>query len=148
MKRTQRLLVLATLTVAAGCYHYVPAVSTASPQGTPVRVSLDTLSAFELSQITVNNIQRVEGEVVRVDASELILSASWLVAITENGYPGNGWTVHIPESNVTTFEQRKLSWWRTGVVVAGAVVGTWLGFDALGIGPSFGGGGSGTGNTQ
>jgi hypothetical protein len=148
MKKTQEALVLLALWAAAGCYHYVPAVATASPQGTPVRAHLDTPAAFELSQVTVNNIGQVEGEVVRVDAGDLVLSATWLQAITGNGYPGNGWTVRIPETNVTGFEQRRLSWWRTGIVIAGGVVGTWLGFEAVGLGPNFGGGGGGTGTTQ
>jgi hypothetical protein len=106
------------------------------------------MSAFELSQITVNNIDQVEGEVVRVDGSDIVLSATWLQAITGNGYAGNGWTVRIPEGNVAGFEEKKLSWWRSGVIVAGIVAATWLGFDALGIGPAGGGGGGGPGTTQ
>jgi len=128
----------------AGCYHYVPASASTSPQGTPVRARLDTLSAFELAQFTVNNIDEVQGEVVRVEAGDVILSATWLQAVTGNGFPGNGWTVRIPEANVTAFEQRRLSWWRTAIVVGGLAVGTYLGFDALGLTGSEGGGAGGT----
>ena len=142
-RKTHQIPVAALLWALAGCYHYVPTAATTLPQGTPLRAHLEELSAFELAQITVNNIDRVEGEVIRVDERELILSATWLQAITGNGYPGNGWTVTIPESNVVEVEERRLSWWRTGLVVAGAVAGTWLGFDALGLGPTAGGGGSG-----
>jgi hypothetical protein len=141
-------LLLAALWSLAGCYHYVPAVAATAPQGTPLRAHLNTLSNFELAQITVNNIDRVEGEMVRADAGELILSATWLQAITGNGYPGDGWTVRIPQSAVTAVEERRLSWWRTGIVIAGGVVATWLGFEALGLGPTFGGGQGGTGTTQ
>lgn len=141
---TRPLVVMASLWALAGCYHYVPTVATAAPQGTPVRAHLDEMAAFELSQMTVNNIDQVEGEMVRVDSGDLILSATWLQAVTGNGYPGNGWTVRIPEANVTAVEERRLSWWRTGLVVAGAAVGTWLGFDALGLGPTSGNGGGGT----
>lgn len=142
------MLVPAALWALAGCYHYVPTAATTAPQGTPLRAHLGEMAAFELPQMTVNNIDQVEGEMVRVDSGELILSASWLQAVTGNGYPGNGWTVRIPQSNVTAVEERRLSWWRTGIIVAGAVVGTWLGFDALGVGPTSGTGGGGTGNTQ
>ena len=147
-KNRMLALVLPTIWALAGCYHYVPTVATAAPQGTPVRAHLNSIAAFELAQVTINNVDRVEGEMVRVDAGDLILSATWLQAITGNGYPGNGWTVRIPENNVSAVEERRLSWWRTGIVIAGAVVGTWLGFEALGVGPTSGTGGGGTGNTQ
>jgi hypothetical protein len=142
------IVVCAALPSVAGCYHYVPASPEASPQGTPVRARLNRTAEFELAQVTVNNIDQVEGEVIRVDAGDLLLSATWLQAITGNGYAGNGWTVRIPEQNVAGFEQKRLSWWRTGIVAAGVAVGTWLGFDALGLGPSSGPGGGGTGTTQ
>ena len=45
-------------------------------------------------------------------------------------------------------EEKKLSWWRSGVVVAGILAGTWLGFEALGVGPAGGGGGGSPGQTQ
>jgi hypothetical protein len=102
------------------------------------------MSDFELAQITVNNIDQVEGEMVRLDSGALVLSATWLQAVTGNGYAGNGWTVRIPESNLAGFEEKRLSWWRTGAIIAGVAVGTWLGFDALGISPGSGGGGGGT----
>jgi len=145
MRRISRMvLALAVMPLGAACYHYVPADARVAPQGTPVRARLNTMSDFELSQITVNNIDQVEGEVVRLDGSELVLSATWLQAITGNGYAGNGWTVRIPEANVAGLEEKRLSWWRSGIVVAGVIAGTWIGFDVLGLGPSFGGGGGGT----
>ncbi|MGE0159703.1 MAG: hypothetical protein AB7T31_09860 [Gemmatimonadales bacterium] len=146
MRRAVRTLVLVTMMATTACYTYVPVSPAATPQGTQVRARLSRMSQFELAQITVNNIDEVEGEVVQLDGSELVLSATWLQAITGNGYAGNGWTVRIPEVDVAGFEQKKVSWWRTGVVVAGILAGTWLGFDALGIGPGGGGGGGSPGN--
>jgi hypothetical protein len=141
------LPLLLLLPIVGGCYHYVPVETVAHPQGTPMRANLGSMAAFELAQITVNNIDRVEGELVRVDAGDLILSATWLQAVTGNGYPGNGWTVRIPEANITGVEQKRFSWWRTGVVVGGFAIATWLGFEALGVGP-FGEGGGGSGGVQ
>jgi hypothetical protein len=148
MKRILRIIALLGLFAASACFHYVPAAPATSPQGTPVRARLNRMSEFELAQFTVNNIDQVEGEVVRLDGSDLVLSATWLQAITGNGYAGNGWTVRIPEANVAGFEEKKISLWRTGIVVTGILVGSWLGFEALGLGPAFGGGSSGPGNTQ
>ena len=137
-------LLLPTVFLLAGCYHYVPAASLGHPQGTPIRAHLDSLFSFELAAITVNNIDRVEGEMVRLDSGDMVLSATWLQAITGNGFDGNGWTVRIPETNVTSLELRQFSWWRTGVVLGGIVAGTWLGFNSLGFGP-FGSGSGGGG---
>ncbi|MDH3208224.1 MAG: hypothetical protein OEO79_16610 [Gemmatimonadota bacterium] len=144
-RRLLRITVLSALTMMVGCYHYVPAATLVHPQGTALRAYLDTLSAFELREVTVNNIDRVEGEFVLADAGGLILSATWLQAITGSGFAGRGWTVRIPEANVTAVELKRISWWRTGVVVGGLAVGTWLGFDALGVTGSRDGGGGGTG---
>ena len=52
----RRILVFAALAASAACYTYVPVAPATAPQGTPVRARLSTMSAFELSQITVNNI--------------------------------------------------------------------------------------------
>jgi hypothetical protein len=146
-KRFSWVLVVLALPVLGGCYHYVPTPTLEHPQGTPLRTHLGSLGAFELAQITVNNIERVEGEFVRRDAGDVILSATWLEAVTGAGYQGNGWTVRIPEADITGVELKRLSWWRTGVLIGGLAVGTWLGFEALGVGP-FGEGGGGPGGPQ
>lgn len=135
---------LALLPVLSGCFYYAAASPAALAQGTPVRARLSRMSNFELAQITVNNIDQVDGEMIRADASSLFLSATWLQAVTGNGYAGNGWTVRIPNANVAGFEEKRLSWWRSSALVAGIMTATWFGFDALGFGPSFGGGGDGT----
>jgi hypothetical protein len=128
------------------CYHYVPTATLAHPQGTPVRAHLGTLSAFEVAQFTVNNVNRVDGEVIRLDPGRgLFLSATWLETAMGGGFAGSGWTVEIPEADVTRLELKRFSWWRTSVVVAGLVAGTWLGFEAVGVGPF--GSGSGGGGT-
>jgi hypothetical protein len=57
----KRILVFAALAASTACYTYVPVSPAAAPQGTPVRARLSTMSQFELSQITVNNIDQVEG---------------------------------------------------------------------------------------
>jgi len=127
----------------AGCYHHVPATTLAQPQGTPVRVHLNTLSSFELPQFTVSNVITVDGEVIRSDPETLFLSASWLEAATGGGFDGNGWTVSIPTEDLERAELKRFSWWRTGAVVAAVAVGTWLGFEAVGVSPFRGNSGGG-----
>jgi hypothetical protein len=146
MKGLYCVLVCALLPALAGCYHYVPATPAALRQGTPVRARLNAMADFQLPQVTVNNIDQVEGELIRSDADELFLSATWLQAVTGNGYAGNGWTVTIPQSNMSGFEEKRFSVWRTGAVIGGLLAASWFGFDALGLTPGRGGGGGGPGN--
>lgn len=145
LMRFRMIVLLAFALVSAGCYHYVPAAATMEPQGAPLRARLNTMAAFELAAITVNNIDVVEGEMVRLDAGDLVLSATWLQAVTGNGFAGNGWTVRIPESNVISVERRKLSWWRSGIVIGALGALTYWGFDSLGFGSGGSGGGGGGG---
>jgi hypothetical protein len=145
MRQTIFPVIALALLGAAGCYHYVPATVTMERQGAPLRTRLNTMAAFELSAITVNNIDVVEGEMVRVDGGDLVLSATWLQAVTGNGFPGNGWTVRIPESNVASVERRSFSWWRSGIVIGAIGAMTYWGFESLGFGSGGSGGGGGGG---
>lgn len=148
MKKLPLMLLVPAVALLSACYHYVPAEGLGFPQGTQVRARLGTLASFELAQLTVNNVDRVDGEWVRAEDGELVLSATWLEAPTGIGFPGNGWTVRIPVRDVARLEVRRLSWWRTGAVLGGLAVGTWLGFEALGFGTSGSGGGGGGGPIQ
>jgi hypothetical protein len=142
------LTVLSFLLAATGCYHYTPATTPSPPQGTPLRVHLERPGSFELVGLTAHNIDRVDGEMVSRADGELVLSATWLYALTGNGFPGELWTVYVDASNIASLEERKLSWWRTGVIVLAGALGTYFGFDALyGTSASGGQGGGGT-NTR
>ncbi len=144
-----RWAVVPWLAWTVACYHYVPVTDVAAyPRGTPLRAQLDTLSSFELSQITVNNIDQVEGELVAQDPRQLVLSATWLQAVTGNGFDGRGWTVYLPSDNVTGLQRKRLSVWRSAVVVGGIVAATWVGWKAVGLGPNSSEGTGGGGKPQ
>jgi len=146
MNAMMRWALVPCLVWSAACYHYVPVEGVVVyPRGTPLRAQLDTLSSFELSAVTVHNVDQVEGELVARDPRQLVLSATWLQAATGNGFDGGGWTVYLPSGNVTGLQRKELSLWRSAVVVGGIVAGTWLGWNAIGLGPNSGeGGGSGS----
>lgn len=146
--KAMRWVLAPWVVLTVGCYHYVPVESAVYPRGTPLRAQLDTLSSFELSAITVNNIDQVEGEFVSQDPRQLVLSATWLQAVTGNGFDGQGWTVYLPTGNVTGLQRKRLSLWRSAVVVGGIVAGTWLGWNAVGFGPNSGTGGGPGSKTQ
>ena len=146
VKITQRLLLLLTLLLTTeGCFHFVPESDVAPTRGSSIRLYLERPASFQLTEITVNNVNRVEGEMVGRDAGDVILSATWLDTGTGIGFAGEGWTLGIPEPNVSAFELKRLSWWRTGAVLLGGALGTFFGFDALGAGTegSAGSGGAG-----
>ncbi len=140
------LYVMPLLLAAEGCFQYVPEGDVAPTRGSPIRVHLERPTSFELTQFTVNNVIRVDGEMVRREAGDVILSATWLDAVTGVGFAGEGWTLRIPETTVTALELKKISWWRTGATVLGGALVTILGFDLLGTGTEGSGGGGGSVN--
>ena len=141
------LLPLVTLLfVTQGCFHYVPEGEVAPSRGTPIRLHLERPASFELTQFTVNNVTAVNGEMVRREAGDVILSATWLDAAIGDGFAGEGWTLRVPETNVSALEVKQLSWWQTGVAVLGGALITFFGFDVLGTGSE--GSAGGRGNTR
>ena len=131
MRRTLTLVLALAVPSLAGCYTYVPAAGAPLSRGAPLRADLSRPMSFELPELTAHNIDRVEGELVRRDPDELVLSASWLDGVTGTGYPGRGWTLTIPGDALDDLRVKRLDRWRTGAVLVAAVAATWLGFDAL-----------------
>jgi hypothetical protein len=139
----RRLSLAAVALLLSGCYHYVPAGSSTVARGTPVRMELRRPMSFEIPAMTLHNIGRITGEMIRDDDGAIVVSALWLDAVTGEGYPGQKWTVDVPEANVSSFRVRRVSAWRTaGILVAGALA-TYLGFEALGGGSDGGQSGNG-----
>ena len=139
-----------SLILLGGCYKYVP-VGAGAPQlvrGDPIRAHLDGASV-DLEEVTVHNIRSVDAEVVESGGSELVVSALWLDSETPDvGYPGEGWTVQLPRASVVSVERRVFDLWRTAVVIGGAALATYFGWDSL-AGTSSGTGiGDGGGNTR
>ena len=144
MKVTRLALPLSALLFAtAGCFQYVPESNVVPTRGSPIRLHLERPSSFELTQFTVNNVIRVDGEMVRREAGDVILSATWLDAISGVGFDGEGSTLRVPETKIAGLELKRVSWLRTGVVVLGGALVTILGFDVLGTGSEGSGGGGG-----
>jgi len=141
------LLLMALLLGAGGCFSYVSESELTPTRGTPIRVHLERPASFELTRLTVNNVIIVSGELIRRDAGDVLLSATWLDTDVGSGFDGESWTLRIPDTNVSALEVKKFSWWRTGIAVLGTAAITFSGFDALGGGGG-GDGGGGTGGQQ
>jgi hypothetical protein len=144
VKSRRVLLSLSALLFATGgCFEYVPEGSVEPARGTTLRLHLENPTSFDLTQFTVNNIIIVNGELVRREAGDVIVSAKWLDAAIGDGFDGENWTLRIPETNVSAVEVKRLSWWRTGAAVLGIAAVTIFGFDAFGTGTEGSGGGGG-----
>jgi hypothetical protein len=124
--------------IGSGCFAYAP-LNGANPlpaQGSSVRAHLSEPGAFSLSDVTANNVIRVDGEVVQWDPDQLVLSAWWMRSRSGLEHKGVGETVLIPRSDIATLEHKQIAPGRTVAFVAAVV-----GFVLL-IGSQFGGGGA------
>src|SRR5436190_21498186 len=70
--------VAATAGLAAACFAYQPLQRPAPVPGTEVRATLATPISVSLGQITVQNVDRIEGLVYRTNADSLVISGSWV----------------------------------------------------------------------
>ena len=131
----------------AGCYMYVPVERTAwdVEQGVPVRALIERQSV-ELRTYTAHDIVSLEAEFVRLDNSDMVLSALWLDSAVEGvGFPGEGWTIRIPTGSMASLEERKFDKWRSLALVGASVFASWASWQTFGGGGGRGEGGGGGG---
>lgn len=141
---TRILPVLGAL-LLSGCFAYVPVRPDAPPpKGTPVRVRLATPADYRLTRYTANDVVEVEGEVIQAEQDRLLLSAFGMRSAADFEFFAEGETVAIPSDQLVSFERRKISLIRSGLlVVAVAALGSLvkLALDTAGGGGEGGGGG-------
>jgi hypothetical protein len=137
----------ALIAVLGGCYSYGPHRGGELPQATKVRVHLSSTVDVRLPEVTANNVALLEGEIVRADSAELVISAS--MVWSNSGYEqlGQGATVAIPVSKIGSIEARRFDVLRTAGL-AGLVVGGTAATFAANTGGGVRGGGGGGGSEQ
>lgn len=110
----------------AGCYSYAPHRGGPLVQAQGVRVHLASAMDVRLPEVTANNVAVVEGEVVRADSAEVVVSATMVVSNSGYEQLGQGATVVIPRSRIGSIEARRLDVLRTagllGIVAGGTAV--------------------------
>ncbi|MDB4950265.1 MAG: hypothetical protein JWM27_2914 [Gemmatimonadetes bacterium] len=106
--RTISAVLLSTF-VLNGCFAYVPAPTAPLQQGQSVQVFLNTPQDVRLTDVTANNITRVDGEVVSVDSAQLVLSAALVTAASGVDQLGGNATVVIPRGHVDHLQQKRFS---------------------------------------
>lgn len=114
---------MATLCVLTGCYHYVPLADQKKPvaRATQLRVRMTTGHDVRLEQITVNDAVEVDGELIRMDADSILLSATKVVDRAGYEHVGDGQTVRLARDAVYQVEERRVSVVRS-LLAAGTVV--------------------------
>lgn len=128
----------------SGCFTYGPARN-APGQAARVRLTLSSPADFRLADFTANEVVVVEGEIVRADTQEVVLSALELRARSGYEFIGQGATLTIPRSNVAALETRRISPWRSALVAGALVAVMTLTEKLIGVvaGDDNGGGGGG-----
>lgn len=102
-----------------GCFTYAPTQSTPG-RAARVRVALASPADFRLTEYTANEVVVADGELVRADDREVVLSATRLQARSGYEFVGHGETLTIPRSNVASLQRKRIAPLQS-VLLAGAV---------------------------
>ncbi|UCC73531.1 MAG: hypothetical protein JSV86_02925 [Gemmatimonadota bacterium] len=126
----QVLLVVSVFNLSA-CNVYVPTGIEDLERPDRVRVYLSVPSEFELLDLTANNVSSVDGEVVRWDDEELVLSVWWLESSYGLEFRGQGETIVVPRQHINHIEERKFSVAKTAGLIGILVVAFAVGVGSL-----------------
>ena len=133
--RKTALLLLCVLPLN-GCFAYVPSQGQALRQGQAVQVFLNTPQDVRLADVTANNVVRVDGEIVRLDTAQLVMSATLLTQASGIDQLGQNATVVIPRGHVDHIQEKRFSVLRSAGLVGLAALVTALTAGAVSGGPS------------
>jgi len=123
-----RRLIGTALTVAAavsmtGCYAFIPTTSTTLAATTPVTVSLTLGGTVALQQVLGQNVNEVEGTVLRSSDDSLVLAVEHTYTTTRQKFSSTGTTVSLPRPYLNEVKVRTFSRKRTVLFVAGGIAG-------------------------
>jgi len=126
-----------------GCYNATPVVGAATlPAG------LVTIQVNERGRLLVGNklgslLDKVVGRIVRADSVNIEIAVETAEDVRGSLARWGGEKFTIPREGIATMNQKKVSRWRTGLLLGGIVVGLIIGLLAIN-GTSFGGDGGQT----
>ena len=134
--------VAATTALSAACLAYQPLQRLVPVPGTELRATLATPISVPLGQITVQDVDRIEGLVYRADKDSVVISASWVYTRDGSRYAANGSALYFAHPELASLEVRHLSPVRSGL--AGLVTVGLVASMFAGVKQALGGGGGGT----
>ncbi len=147
--RVRRLVAASLLPLFGGCYAYAPLATPAPPRrAAELRLQLSTPGDYRLTNITMNDVGTIDGELVTMDDSAVIVSATRLVARSGFEHLGEGATLRVPRSSIGAIQIKRLSGGRTALFVGGLVALGALTSAALGVAEVSGAVAAGGGTTK
>jgi hypothetical protein len=109
----------------SACFHYVPGRTDPLPgPRTEVQVHLTSPINVPLGEVTLNEVNRVEGIVAASEGDSLSLYAKWLYPQVGSKYDALGATFQFSRSNIARLDEYRFSGKLTlgAALIAGAVV--------------------------
>ncbi len=130
--RLRRVVAAALLPLVGGCVSYAPLANPDPPRAAVLRLTLSTPGDYRLTNVTMNDVGTIDGELVTMDDSVVVVSATRLVARSGFEHLGEGATLRVPRSSIGSIQIKRLSPARTalflgGLVALGAVTSVALG---------------------
>lgn len=107
--------------LVAGCYEYEPVVTTSSPIGQPVRVTLTEAGSVNLAAEIGPSVEAVGGKLLDDSGSAYLLALSESRKRNGMEIDWRGEQVSISKSLVADIRQRQFSRTRTGFLSAGVI---------------------------
>lgn len=136
--RSVAAALLLTMSLSA-CYQYFP-ISDGEPlpePGREVRARLSPEREMNLGNITVNQINRIDGSVYSNGNDSLALWTQWVHSAFGQRYYANGSVFYFPRQEMSRLEERRLVPVKTGFAVGAGVAALALIF---GLATQLGGG--------
>lgn len=103
------------LATSAACYAYRPLGETTPAPGREVRATLATPVSLRVGELTLHDVDRVEGLVYTAGPESLLVSGSWVYTQVGSRYPAGGGVFPIERPTLRSLEVRRLSAPRTGL---------------------------------
>ncbi len=122
MRKTALVAAALALPWLSGCFSYAPLREPTPRPSAQLRLRLSTPGDFRLSEITLHDVAVVDGELVAMDDSTIVLSATHLVTGAGAEHLGEGATVRVPRGSIGTLEVRRLSRARSALFAGGLVL--------------------------
>jgi hypothetical protein len=104
---------------STACYAYRPLVEPTPAAGSEVRATLATPSSLRVGELTLHDVNRVDGLVYSARGDSLLVSGNWVYTQVGSRYAANGGVFPFERPALRSLEVRRFSLARTG---AAAVV--------------------------
>ena len=106
------------------CYVTTPVPSAPAPvPGTKLHVELTDAGSVSLAQYLGPNVNYVDGRLLGQSDTAMSLSVSGLTFRSGQEQYWKGENVSLPHSAIATIQQKKVSWWRSGLLAGGIIAG-------------------------